>query len=53
MIYFDLEELPDHILDQIQRSIDDQIERLRNDRMLVTAEKMRRNPPNQMSFDVT
>lgn len=52
-IHFNLEQLPDDILDQLQRAIDKDIQALRDDRMLVTAEKLRRSAPNQMHFDVT
>lgn len=52
MIHFELDKLPMVILDQLQAAIGKEIEDLQEELRLVTAEKLRRNAPNQMTFDV-
>lgn len=51
MIHWNLEELPDHLLEQLQNAIDKEIQQLRDDRQLVVAEKLRRSAPNQLTFE--
>lgn len=52
MIYFELSQLPDIILDQLQEAIGREIESLQEELREVTAEKLRRSAPNQMVLDV-
>lgn len=52
MIHLDLQELPDHILEQLLHGIDEEIAKLRSDRILVVAEQNRRRYGDQMFMDV-
>lgn len=52
MIHFNLEEMPDNILEQLLKALDEEIAKLRDDRLLVIAEQNRRRYGDQMFLDV-